>query len=205
MFVAQACDFKPYRHKMFDIPNFIGADLMLTSEVPPTEAELTGSFANRIFIELHQTIIVQEREALGGEVEAIHAMRVAIRRLRVAVSNFAVCLPREERRSLHTSLKQLADTLGRVRSLDLMIESLRLERKIRPLEDQAAINSFVRRLQARRRRQHRLLIKYLHGEVYANLKRRFSSPGNIGARVTSPEAEARPVQVKKQKHHGQAA
>jgi len=52
---------------------------------------------------------------MRGEVDAIHDMRVTIRRQRVALSNFASCLPHDVHRKLDVRLKNLAVALGRVR------------------------------------------------------------------------------------------
>ncbi|MCI0339165.1 MAG: CHAD domain-containing protein [Acidobacteria bacterium] len=157
----------------------------------------TAQFARGILIGLHQTTVAQEAGALEGDVEAVHDMRVAIRRLRVALSNFAVCLSREDRRRLRARLKHLADALGLVRDLDVMIAALESARKTSPTEDHPAIKSMIRRLRARRRRQHRQLINYLRGEEFADFKREFSS--------LEPEPEAQNIPLAGPKEHGQAA
>ena len=98
---------------------------MERSEVPTRAASAeVGAFALRLFRELHGLILAQEAGARAGEVEAVHDMRVGIRRLRVALSNFRVCLSREDRQRLKARLEHLANALGGVRDLDVMIEAL---------------------------------------------------------------------------------
>lgn len=54
----------------------------------------------------------------------IHDMRVAIRRLRSVLRDFAGIVGKRPLANLTRSLKKLADTLGRVRDLDVLIEEL---------------------------------------------------------------------------------
>ncbi len=158
-------------------------------------------FANRIFEETHQLIIAQEAGAIRGDVEAVHDMRVAIRRLRVALSNFAFCLPRQDRRRLLDQLEHLADALGGVRDFDVLIESLEHARQTRPATDHPAINSSIRRLRARRRRQFHRLAKYLGSDEYGNFKHEFSSNSKAGGE----EIQTKAPQPKNKLKHGQAA
>jgi CHAD domain-containing protein len=130
-----------------------------------------------LFRELQQAIIQHEAGALAGDVEAIHDMRVGIRRLRVALKNFAVCLSKEDRVRLRATLEHLAQALGRARDLDVMIDSLKARRANRRGDDRAALGAFVGRLRARRRRRHRNLVAYLQGEEYAAFKREFERDG----------------------------
>jgi CHAD domain-containing protein len=159
------------------------------TDPPPMADVSTGQFAIDVLNGLYQAIIAQEQGALDGDVEAIHDMRVATRRLRVALSNFAVVLSREDRRNLQSHLKNLAEELGGVRDFDVMIEALQSRLKTKPREE--AIKSVIGRLQARRRRRHHQLVKYLGGEDFAGFKREYSS-------LWAEEA-------KEIKSHGQAA
>jgi CHAD domain-containing protein len=141
---------------------------------PPSSAGIsTGQFASGVIVELYQSIIAQEQGAISGDVEAIHDMRVAIRRLRVALSNFAGTLSREERRRFQTRLKHLAEPLGEVRDFDVMIAALESDLAANPGKD--AIKSVIGRLRERRRRRLRILVDYLRGEEYAVFKQGFSS------------------------------
>jgi CHAD domain-containing protein len=158
------------------------------SDLPLT----TKDFADRLFLELHQAILAQEAGALRGEVEAVHDMRVAIRRQRVALSNFASCLSHDVNRRLSAHLKKLALALGRVRDLDVMIKTLEAALLTRTTKDHQAIKNLISRLRSRRRRQFRHLKNYLQSEEYAEFRTQF----------IRPEPENR---TEKEKAHGQAA
>jgi CHAD domain-containing protein len=125
--------------------------------------------------------------------------------LRVALSNFAVCAPKEDRKRLREQLENLAGALGGVRDLDVMIAALKSQLSNRSGEEKAAISALVRRLRARRRRQFRALVNYLRGEEYAGFKHEFSSqPASAGSSEPVPEPLGIPYAVIEEEH-GQAA
>lgn len=156
---------------------------METSE--PFSPETMKEFAHNLFRELHQAILQHEAGALSGNVESVHDMRVGIRRLRVAMNNFAVCFHKKERRRWRNRLENLAHALGGVRDLDVMIEALKGQAIIRTEPDRQTILAFVRRLRARRRRALQNLKTYLASEEYAEFKHGFSANRNL----SHPSAE----------------
>src|SRR5215468_3962548 len=137
--------------------------------------ESVEQLAIRVFTDLHQTITSHESGSLDGDVEAIHDMRVAVRRLRVALSNFAVCVPKEDRKRLRLRSENLALALGNVRDLDVMIAVMKASLPTRSEEEKVAISALIRRLRARRRFRLRALKNYLRGEQYAAFKHKFLS------------------------------
>ncbi len=149
---------------------------METSEVP-LETESTASFARKLVLELQQAILQYEPQAKNGDIEAVHDMRVGLRRLRVAIKNFAVCFSKEDRQQWRNRMETLADALGAVRDLDVMVAALisqQASSSALSAEEQAAFTTFVHRLQIRRRRKLRELRAYLRSEEYAEFKRQFS-------------------------------
>lgn len=60
---------------------------------------------------------------LGEDIEDLHQMRVATRRLRAALDFFAEVLPQRSR-SMSSELAWMADVLGHVRDLDVQIEHI---------------------------------------------------------------------------------
>ncbi len=59
-----------------------------------------------------------------GEIERLHDMRVATRRLRAAMEVFESCFPRKRHRKALKRVKALADALGERRDRDVSIELL---------------------------------------------------------------------------------
>ena len=61
----------------------------------------------------------------GEDVEELHAMRVASRRLRAAMDAFAEAFPRKSFKAYLREIKAITDTLGDARDLDVAVERLR--------------------------------------------------------------------------------
>ena len=59
-----------------------------------------------------------------GDIERVHDMRVASRRLRAVLEIFAPCFPRSEFAGVLRDVKQLADALGERRDPDVHIDAL---------------------------------------------------------------------------------
>ncbi|HZS08327.1 MAG TPA: CHAD domain-containing protein [Blastocatellia bacterium] len=129
--------------------------------------------AGVILADLYQAIITQEDGVRAGDIEAVHDMRVASRRLRVALSNFAVCCVPELRREMRRQLGKLADALGAVRDFDVMIIALKSRSGELPPGQKQYIRHLIRRLRARRLRRRRLLLQFLQGTEYEDFKIRF--------------------------------
>jgi CHAD domain-containing protein len=135
--------------------------------MPETMAEL----ARTTFASLQETIFSHEVGAQRGEVEAIHDMRVTTRRLRVALSNFAVCFSREASRELKSRLEEIADALGHVRDLDVLLEALATLSAESPAARKAMTATLPSRLRRRRRYHLRKLEIYFKSENYQSLRK----------------------------------
>lgn len=59
-----------------------------------------------------------------SDIERVHDMRVATRRLRAAMEVFAACFPPKEHRRLLKEVKRLAEALGERRDPDVALEEL---------------------------------------------------------------------------------
>ncbi|MBV9553806.1 MAG: CHAD domain-containing protein [Alphaproteobacteria bacterium] len=69
-------------------------------------------------------LLRNEEAACAGSPDAIHQMRVAVRRLRATLSTFAPLLPRDQRRWASEALRWLVGILGEARNLDVFIDGL---------------------------------------------------------------------------------
>lgn len=58
------------------------------------------------------------------QIERVHDLRVATRRLRAVIEVFKPCFEKKARRAAIADLKELADTLGERRDRDVQIEAL---------------------------------------------------------------------------------
>jgi CHAD domain-containing protein len=181
---------------------------MDTQETPA--AESVEQLAKRVFTELHQAILLNESGSFAGDIESIHDMRVAVRRLRVALSNFTVCLSKQDRKRLRSRMENLANALGNVRDLDVMIATIKPSLLARSDLEKSMCAPLIRRLRARRRFRLRALRTYLRSEEYAGFKQEFlpepihseTSP----TRMEIPENPQKPIEPDViEEKHGQAA
>jgi inorganic triphosphatase YgiF len=69
-------------------------------------------------------LLHNEAAALDGEPEGVHQMRVAVRRMRSAISSFKKLLPAADRRWISCELGWLVDVLGSARNLDVFAAEL---------------------------------------------------------------------------------
>jgi CHAD domain-containing protein len=83
------------------------------------------------------------------DIERVHDMRVATRRLRAALEIFAPCFPKAEHRKLLKEVKRLADALGERRDPDVAIEGFERVRDALPSADRSGVNGLIDELRAR--------------------------------------------------------
>jgi CHAD domain-containing protein len=81
-----------------------------------------------------------------SDIERVHDMRVASRRLRAALEIFAPCFPKREHRQVLNEVKDLADALGERRDRDVHIAELERISGSLAGEDRAGIGELIRAL-----------------------------------------------------------
>ncbi len=83
-----------------------------------------------------------------SDIEGVHDMRVATRRLRAALEVFAPCFPRKPHATALKEVKELADRLGERRDPDVAIEELEaLAKRFKPA-DRPGVGGLVEELRA---------------------------------------------------------
>lgn len=80
------------------------------------------------------------------DIEAVHRMRVASRRLRAALEVFAPCFPRKRHKRVLGEVKELADALGERRDRDVAIAELSEFAAAATAADRPGIESLLARL-----------------------------------------------------------
>jgi CHAD domain-containing protein len=114
--------------------------------------------------------------ALAGEdIEGVHDMRVGSRRLRAALEQFRDVFPRRRYRPMLRTVKNLADALGDVRDLDVMVERLRTDMKGRPRSQRAVLADIIAEMNGERERARHHLRDVLDALEAENFSRRFLS------------------------------
>jgi CHAD domain-containing protein len=112
-----------------------------------------------------RTVEVRSRELFDAadgvldieDIERVHDMRVATRRLRAVLEIYEACFPRRELRAALRDVKDLADALGARRDPDVQLAGIAdLEAHLDPA-DREGIEAFGRRLRADQARGNEVL------------------------------------------------
>ncbi len=90
------------------------------------------------------------RAVEGTDIEGVHDVRVASRRLRAAMDVAAPAFPKSWYKPLHTVAKEITSELGEVRDRDVMLEHLRAEREAAPLNERPGIDRLIARIDRER-------------------------------------------------------
>ncbi len=109
----------------------------------------------------------------GKDIEALHDMRVATRRMRAALRVFAPFYRRRTQRKLAKSLRTAGRALGKVRDWDVFLENAR--RYQAEMSPQADFEALLADWQAQRDIAQVQLRAWLSGKAYASLVARLES------------------------------
>src|SRR4051812_2695962 len=144
----------------------------------PTSVErdaTTGQVALAVLRRHFEALLATEAGArLGDDVEELHDMRVAARRLRAAVAMFEEALPAEAVRQ-GSELAWLGETLGVVRDLDVQIGELSRWVDGAPEADRPALARLGALLETQRAEARASLLQALDSPRYERFVRRFGS------------------------------
>lgn len=104
----------------------IDAAIDAGSSGTPPSADDDALLATRAVIAVHLGHLASaEQGAVAGDVEAVHDLRVATRRLRAALRLFEPLLPKPLADGARRELRRLAKAVGAVRDLDVLGETMR--------------------------------------------------------------------------------
>ncbi|MCX7706959.1 MAG: CHAD domain-containing protein [Anaerolineae bacterium] len=168
-------------------------------EIPPLRADEPMSEAGRKILYTHflRMLANEAGTRLGEDIEALHDMRVASRRMRAAYRIFEAHFDPKVIKPFNKSLRQTGQTLGAVRDLDVLLERAEAYRDTLSPEQADALSPLLDDWRAQREVARRALLDYLDGSAYRRFVDEFrvflSTPG-AGAR-TVPPGEPVPYQV----------
>jgi CHAD domain-containing protein len=116
--------------------------------IPDLAAEDSyGEAAARIIAVRTDELAEHARGVLDtGDIERVHDMRVATRRLRAALEVFAPCFPKQAYRQTLREVKRLADGLGERRDRDVAIGALNGFGEQMPAPDRRGVSSLIDKL-----------------------------------------------------------
>lgn len=132
-----------------------------------------GAVAAKV-IELRTDEVLVHSEGVLGitEIEPLHAMRVATRRLRAALEAFEPCFPRKRYRRVLREVKDLADALGERRDRDVTLAALDgFATGLEPA-DRPGVESLIERVRAEQAEANEVLAPQVTPERLEQLARR---------------------------------
>ncbi len=98
----------------------------------------------------------------GDDIEALHDMRVASRRLRAALSVFAAAFPPKPFAAIEKEVARVTDALGAVRDGDVQIEFMQGVAEKAPESEKVGLRAFVQHLERQRDGDRVGLVKELN-------------------------------------------
>jgi CHAD domain-containing protein len=140
------------------------------------DCEATFAVAAAQVVEVRAEEVFEQAEGVLdlGDVERVHDMRVATRRLRAALEVFGACFPRKLHRKALKRVKALADALGGRRDLDVEIELLESFGDATAEEDADAVAALIAGLRAKQRQANDELAPYVTAKRLKKLRRRLA-------------------------------
>ena len=139
--------------------------------------------AGRKILRFHFERMVDNEEGTrkGEDIEALHDMRVATRRQRAALRIVSPHFKKKAVKPIRDELRALADRLGAVRDLDVLIEAAERHRSSRRPDAAAALDPLLEEWRARRDEARHALLRHLDSGEYRDFIKRYdeflSSPG----------------------------
>ncbi|AKB56451.1 hypothetical protein MSBR2_3406 [Methanosarcina barkeri 227] len=167
--------------------------------VKPTDS--MAQLACKIFSYQFSCMLSHEEGTIKGEdIEELHDMRVAVRRMRAAAKIFEAYLDSEQLEPHLKGLRRTLGSLGDVRDLDVFREKAEKYLKTLPPEHEHDLDPLVAVLTEEREKARKNMLDYLDSEKYRTFKRDFSdvlaSPETLILPATNKKHDALPHRVR---------
>lgn len=142
----------------------------------------------------------EEGTIKGEEIEELHDMRVAARRMRAAAKVFETYLDSEQLEPHLKGLRRTIDSLGEVRDLDVFREKAEKYLKTLPAGHEHDLDTLFAVLTEEREKARKNMLDYLASEKYRIFKRDFSDvlafPETLILPATNRKHDALPQRVR---------
>ena len=123
---------------------------------------------------LHEMMSFKKGAIDGRDIEYVHDMRVASRRLRAAMQNFADCFaPKKKFRRHLKRVDRITSTLGGVRDLDVLIDRFQKDVMTASEDAQIGVQNLIRHLQKEREAQRVPMLRLFEKLDKNNFEQKF--------------------------------
>lgn len=135
----------------------------------------TMAEAGRKVLALHFGRMVKHEPGtrLGEDIEALHEMRVATRRMRAAFNVFGNVYTKKVVKPLLAGLKATGRALGPVRDLDVFIQKLHTYQASLTEQERNQLQPLLDRLQSQRTEARKRMVAHLNSKEYRKFKKQF--------------------------------
>ena len=149
-----------------------------------------GIMVDEPFIEAGRQMLRERAEKLfewhdevlqNEDVEAVHKMRVATRRLRATLDAFETCSRPRQFKKVYRRIKEMADILGSARDTDVMLQGLRDTREHVVSEEKAGVQWLIDRLGTYREQRQEALEDFFTSLDEDELRREIEACIQTGA------------------------
>jgi len=146
-------------------------------KIPPDIAEVHPQqwFAEAMRVRFGEVLKFVDAARDPDEVEGVHDIRVAIRRLRSLIRDFAGVAGDKTVSKFSASLKEVAGRLGVVRDFDVLIEAIEKTASDAPEEAKAGISELIGHYRERRLRALRSALTSLDDDAIDGLKKQLEA------------------------------
>ena len=145
----------------------------------PAAGEVDEAFVQagqRMLRERVEKMLDWRDEVLRNEdIEAVHKMRVATRRLRATLDAFETCCEPGQFKRVYRRIKKMADLLGSARDTDVMVQGLQAQIEQIPEKEIAGLQWLIQRLGAYRRQRQRAMENFFRRLDEKGLKKQVES------------------------------
>jgi CHAD domain-containing protein len=146
-----------------------------------------GSAAAQILAVRSEEVVEHSQDVLDvSDIERVHDMRVATRRLRAAIEICEPCFPKKAFKSTLGEVKEIADALGERRDRDVTIAALERFAAEMPAPDRPGIESLVKGLRSEQEHANEALVPFVASD---RLERLRASLAELTAEAESRVAE----------------
>jgi CHAD domain-containing protein len=180
--------FRAYRMNIFDIPQLEQTDEThlsipeVVQEIIPQEArsnilpdDILAEAGRKILL-LHFTEMLKHEAGTisGKNIESLHDMRVATRRMRAAFEVFGNAFGKRITKTHLKGLRQTGRKLGRVRDVDVFIEKASGYLVGLPEQKRNSLDPLLKIWNEQREFERAMMLSYLQSSTYREFKERFN-------------------------------
>lgn len=174
----------------YTLTDFIADARLLKSPGVERNDAISEAARKILRFQFAQMLLNEEGTRLGEDIEALHDMRVATRRMRAALDIFGEAFSPKTTNTLLKGLRATGRRLGRVRDQDVFIDNARQYLLTLPEEQRAGLNPLISRWEEARQEYRQDMLAHLDSKKYAQFKEEFldfvNTPG-AGVRRQSNE------------------